>query len=145
MFVRTTFMAKPQEIEHDWYVVDAKDKTLGRLATEIARVLRGKHKPIYTPSVDTGDYVIVVNAEKIALTGQKWTDKKYYHHSGYLGGLKVTTAEQMRDKFPERLLEKAVKGMLPHNRLGRQMYRKLKVYAGENHPHTTQKPKPLEF
>lgn len=138
-------MAKPQDVERKWYVVDAEGKTLGRLASKVAAILRGKHKPTFTPHVDCGDYVIIVNAEKIQVTGKKRTDKVYYRHSGYPGGLKATTFEQMIARRPERVLELAIKGMLPHNRLGRQMYRKLKVYAGPEHPHAAQKPEPLEL
>ncbi|HEY8436000.1 MAG TPA: 50S ribosomal protein L13 [Haloplasmataceae bacterium] len=140
-----TYMANPQNVERKWYVVDAAGKTLGRLATEVATLLRGKHKPIYTPHVDCGDYVIVINAEKIELTGDKWNKKLYYRHSGYPGGLKVRTAKELRDKFPERLIELAVKGMLPHNRLGRKMYKKLFVYSGNEHPHAAQKPEVYEL
>jgi large subunit ribosomal protein L13 len=138
-------MAKPEEIERQWYVVDATGQTLGRLATRIAEILRGKHKAIYTPHVDTGDYVIVINAEKIHLTGKKWEQKKYYRHSGYPGGLKETTYDKLLQKKPEFIIEKAVKGMIPHNKLGRQMIKKLKVYAGPEHPHQAQQPKELEL
>jgi len=137
-------MAKPQNVERKWYVVDAEGKTLGRLASQVAAILRGKHKPTFTPHVDCGDYVIIVNAEKVKVTGKKVTDKIYYRHSGYPGGQKAISFEQMIAKRPERVLELAIKGMLPHNRLGRQMYRKLKVYAGPEHPHAAQKPEPLE-
>ena len=140
----TTFMAKPQDVERKWYVVDAEGKTLGRLATQVAAILRGKHKPTFTPHVDCGDYVIIVNAEKIKVTGKKAAEKVYYRHSGYPGGQKAITFEQMIARRPVRVLELAIKGMLPHNRLGRQMYRKLKVYAGPEHPHAAQKPEPLE-
>ena len=140
-----TYMAKPEEIERQWYVVDATGQTLGRLATRIAEILRGKHKAIYTPHVDTGDYVIVINAEKIHLTGKKWEQKKYYRHSGYPGGLKETTYDKLLQKKPEFIIEKAVKGMIPHNKLGRQMIKKLKVYAGPEHPHQAQHPKELEL
>jgi large subunit ribosomal protein L13 len=126
-------------------VVDAKGKTLGRLASEVARILRGKHKPQYTPHVDTGDFVIVINAAQVELTGKKWSKKMYYRHSGYPGGLKVTPAAEMRAKHPERLIELAVKGMLPKNTLGRQQFKKLKVYAGSEHPHQAQKPEVLEL
>jgi len=139
-----TFMANAQNIERKWFVVDANGKTLGRLATEVASVLRGKHKPVYTPHVDCGDYVIVINAEKIELTGKKWTDKIYYQHSGYTGGLTKTPAKDVMAKFPTRMVEKAIVGMLPHNPLGREMARKLFVYAGENHKHEAQKPESLE-
>ncbi len=140
-----TPMAKTGEIEKKWYVVDASGKTLGRLATKIATILMGKHKAIYTPHVDTGDYVVVVNAEKIELTGKKWQQKKYYRHSGYPGGLKEMTALQMKEKHPEKIIYLAVKRMLPKNKLGRRMLRKLKVYAGPEHPHKAQKPEPLEI
>lgn len=140
-----TFVAKPHEVERKWYVVDAEGKTLGRLASQIAAILRGKHKPIYTPHVDCGDFVIVVNADKVKLTGKKLKEKVYYRHSGYPGGLKSITAEKLLEKKPERVIELAVWGMLPHNRLGRKMYKKLKVYAGPEHPHAAQKPEPLEL
>ncbi len=140
-----TFMAKPNEIERKWYIVDAKDKTLGRISTEIAMILMGKKKPIYTPHIDTGDYVIVINASSIHLTKDKWQDKKYYSHSQYAGGLKVRTAEELRDKFPERIIEHSIKGMLPKGKLGRAMYKKLFVYSGEEHPHAAQKPELLEL
>ena len=140
-----TFSAKPHEVKRDWYIVDAAGKTLGRLASEVARRLRGKHKPIYTPHVDTGDYIVVVNAEKIHVTGNKATDKKYYRHSGYPGGLKTITFDKLLASKPIRVIELAVKGMLPKNILGREMYRKLKVYAGTNHPHEAQQPKPLDI
>ena len=140
-----TFVAKPKEVERRWYVVDATDKVLGRLASEVARRLRGKHKSIYTPHVDTGDFIIVVNAEKVRLTGRKWDAKRYYRHSGYPGGLKVVTAKRMRETHPERLIIHAVKGMLPKNRLGRKMLKKLKVYAGPDHPHQAQKPEELKI
>lgn len=140
-----TFSAKPAEVKRDWYVVDADGKTLGRLATEIARRLRGKHKPIYTPHVDTGDYIVVVNANKVRVTGRKETDKVYYNHTGYIGGMKSITLDKLRAKAPERIIETAVKGMLPKNPLGRAMYRKLKVYAGPNHEHAAQQPQPLEI
>ena len=139
-----TYMAKKETIERKWFVVDAEGKTLGRLATEVASVLRGKHKPIYTPHVDCGDYVIIVNAEKIKLTGKKWTDKYYYSHSGYRGGLSKISAEDLMEKHPTRIVEKAVTGMLPHNVLGEQMARKLFVYAGPEHAHSAQKPEVLE-
>ena len=140
-----TFTAKPQTVERDWYVVDADGKTLGRLATEIARRLRGKHKPEYTPHVDTGDYIVVVNAEKVRVTGRKATDKMYHRHTGYPGGLKSINFEKLIDKAPERVIQHAVKGMLPKNPLGRAMFSKLKVYAGPEHKHSAQQPKPLEF
>ena len=140
----STSVAKKDELQKDWYVVDLEDKVLGRAATEIARVLRGKHKAIYTPSVDTGDFVIVLNAEKVRLTGNKLAQKKYYRHSGFTGGLTTITADKLLEKAPEELIRKAVKGMLPKNKLGRQMYRKLKVYCGANHPHQAQQPKELQ-
>lgn len=143
--MKTTFSAKKEDIIKDWYVTDADGQILGRLASEIARRLRGKHKPIYTPHVDTGDFVIVVNAEKIALTGKKLTDKMYYHHSLYPGGLKETSAEKMLKERPEEVLRIAVKGMLPKNSLGRGMLKKLKVYRGGVHPHDAQCPKILEM
>jgi len=139
-----TFSAKPSDIKQAWYLVDAKGKTLGRLATEIARRLRGKHKPEYTPHMDTGDYIVVVNAEAITVTGKKTKEKVYYHHSGYPGGLKSITFEKQIEKRPTKIIELAVKGMLPKNILGREMFRKLKVYAGEVHPHTAQQPVVLE-
>jgi large subunit ribosomal protein L13 len=135
---------RAQDVQRSWLLVDAENKTLGRLATEVARRLRGKHKPEYTPHVDTGDFVIVVNAEKIRVTGKKTTDKIYYRHSGYPGGIKAISFEHLRDKHPERIIEKAVKGMLPRNPLGRAMFRKLKVYAGEDHPHAAQQPEPFD-
>ena len=141
----TTFSAKPHEVNRDWYVVDAEGKTLGRLATEIALRLRGKHKPIYTPHVDTGDYIIVVNADKVHVTGKKATDKIYYRHTGFIGSLKSASFEKMQAKVPGRVIELAVKGMLPKNSLGRAMYRKLKVYSGPDHRHAAQQPKPLEI
>ncbi len=140
-----TYSAKQADIKRDWYVVDAEGKTLGRLASEIALRLRGKHKPEYTPHVDTGDYIVVVNAEKVRVTGRKETDKVYYHHTGYIGGIKSITFEKLIQKAPERVIEFAVKGMLPKNRLGRAMFKKLKVYAGTEHRHAAQQPKPLEI
>jgi len=140
-----TFSAKAHEVNRDWYVVDAEGKTLGRLASEIARRLRGKHKPIYTPHVDTGDYIVVVNADKVHVTGRKATDKMYYHHTGYIGSLKSANFEKMQEKAPGRVIELAVKGMLPKNPLGRAMFRKLKVYGGPDHQHAAQQPKPLNF
>ena len=140
-----TFMASPEKIERKWYVVDAENKTLGRLASEVAKILKGKNKPIYTPYVDTGDFVIVVNADKIAVTGKKLDQKKYYRHSDYVGGLKETTLREMLDKKPEKVVELAVKGMLPKGPLGRQMYTKLHVYAGPEHAHAAQKPEVLTF
>ncbi|MBU5475071.1 MULTISPECIES: 50S ribosomal protein L13 [unclassified Roseburia] len=140
-----TFMASPATIERKWYVVDAEGKTLGRLASEVAKVLRGKNKAIYTPHIDTGDYVIVVNAEKIKVTGKKLDQKIYYHHSDYVGGMKETTLKEMLANKPERVIELAVKGMLPKGPLGRQMYKKLFVYAGPEHKHEAQKPEALTF
>ena len=140
-----TFMASPATIERKWYVVDADGKTLGRLASEVAKVLRGKNKPIFTPHIDTGDYVIVVNAEKVKVTGKKLLQKVYYNHSDYVGGMKETTLKEMLSKHPERVIEYAVKGMLPKGPLGRQMYTKLFVYAGPDHKHAAQKPEVLTF
>jgi len=141
----STEVAKKQDIKRDWFVVDLEDVVLGRAATEIARILRGKHKPIYTPSVDTGDFVIVLNADKIRLTGNKLADKKYYQHSGYPGGIKEISAEKLLEKKPEMLVQAAVKGMLPKNKLGRKMFSKLKVYASSEHPHAAQKPQELKL
>jgi large subunit ribosomal protein L13 len=140
-----TYVTNPKEVEREWYVVDATGHTLGRLATRVAHVLRGKHKPIYSPAVDTGDYVIVVNAEKIHVTGRKLDQKIYYRYSGYPGGLKEITLRNLLQKRPTRVIKHAVRGMLPKNRLGRRMLAKLKVYAGPDHPHAAQQPKPLEF
>jgi len=140
-----TFSAKPETVQRDWYVVDASGKTLGRLATELARRLRGKHKPEYTPHVDTGDYIVVINAEKIRVTGRKATDKYYYHHTGYPGGIKSISFEKQIQHAPQRVIEHAVKGMLPKNRLGRAMFKKLKVYAGPEHKHAAQQPQALEI
>jgi large subunit ribosomal protein L13 len=140
-----TFSAKAHEVRRDWFVVDAADKTLGRLASEIARRLRGKHKPEFTPHVDTGDYIVVVNADKIRVTGRKASDKLYHHHTGYIGNLKSISFEKLQQKAPGRVLELAVKGMLPKNPLGRAMYRKLKIYAGPEHQHAAQQPKALEI
>ena len=140
-----TFSAKAGEVSRDWFVVDASDKTLGRLASEIAHRLRGKHKPEYTPHVDTGDYIVVINAEKVRVTGAKATDKMYHHHSGYPGGLKSISFEKLIDKAPERVIQGAVKGMLPRNPLGRAMFKKLKVYAGGEHPHAAQQPQALNL
>ena len=139
-----TYNAKPGEIQRDWYLVDAEGKTLGRLATQIAEQLRGKTKPVYTPHVDTGDFVVVVNAEKISVTGNKRADKKYYRHSGYPGGLKTRTLDEMLERRPEEVLRLAVKGMLPRNRLARKQLTKLKIYAGPEHPHVAQAPTTLE-
>lgn len=140
-----TFSAKAEQVQRDWYVVDAAEKTLGRLASEIAHRLRGKHKAEYTPHVDTGDYIVVINAEKIAVTGAKATDKMYHHHTGYPGGLKSISFEKLIEKAPERVIQSAVKGMLPRNPLGRAMFKKLKVYAGDEHPHTAQQPQTLNI
>ena len=140
-----TYMANPDKIERKWYVVDATDKTLGRLTSEIAKVLRGKNKPVYTPHIDTGDYVIVVNAEKIAVTGKKLDQKIYYNHSDYVGGMKETTLREMMAKKPEKVVELAVKGMLPKGPLGRAMIKKLHVYAGAEHANQAQKPEVLTF
>jgi len=140
-----TFSAKPETVQRDWYVVDAAGQTLGRLATEIALRLRGKHKPEYTPHVDAGDYIVVINAEQIRVTGKKTSDKIYYSHTGFPGGIKSISFEKLIDKAPERVIEKAVKGMLPNNPLGRAMYRKLKVYAGAEHPHSAQQPQELKI
>ena len=139
-----TFMANNQTMTRKWFVVDAEDKTLGRLATEVASVLKGKHKPTYTPHVDSGDYVIVINAEKINLTGKKWDQKLYYKYSGYSGGLTSRTAKETMEKFPTRMVEKAIQGMLPHTKLGRSMAKKLFVYAGTEHKHEAQQPERLE-
>jgi large subunit ribosomal protein L13 len=139
-----SYMARPLEVERRWYVVDAEGQTLGRLATEIARVLRGKNKPQYTPHVDTGDFVVVVNAEKVVVTGKKAEQKVYRRHSGYPGGLKETSYEQMMERRPTEILRRAVKGMMPKNRLARQQLRKLKIYAGPEHPHAAQDPQPYE-
>jgi len=138
-----TYAVKASEIDREWFVVDAEGKTLGRLATKIATVLRGKHKAIYTPSMDAGDFVIVVNADKIAVTGKKLQNKKYYRYSGYPGGLRETTLQRMLERHPERVIEHAVRGMLPKTKLGRKMIKKLKVYAGATHPHAAQKPREL--
>ena len=140
-----TFSAKPESVKRDWFLVDATDKTLGRLSTEIARRLRGKHKPEYTPHVDTGDYIVVVNAEKVKVTGNKEQDKMYHHHTGYVGHLKSVNLSKLRETHPERILKTAVKGMLPKNALGRAMFKKLKVYAGEQHAHTAQQPQVLDI
>ncbi|MGY0560337.1 50S ribosomal protein L13 [Luteimonas sp. A277] len=140
-----TFNAKAETVQRDWYVVDAEGKTLGRLSSEIARRLRGKHKPVYTPHVDTGDYIVVINADKVAVTGNKLEGKKYYRFTGYIGNLKTETLGQAMERYPERVIERAVKGMLPRNPLGRAMYRKLKVYAGPEHPHAAQQPQVLDI
>ena len=143
--MKTTFMANAQNVERKWFVVDAEGQTVGRLAAEVAKVLRGKHKPTFTPHVDTGDFVIVINAEKAVFTGKKLINKTYFRHSGYNGGTTFTPAGQMMEKFPERVIEHAVRGMLPKNRLGEQMYRKLNVYAGSEHPHAAQQPEELKL
>ncbi|GAB4351711.1 MAG: 50S ribosomal protein L13 [Immundisolibacter sp.] len=140
-----TVSATPSTVRQDWYLVDAEGKTLGRLATEIARRLRGKHKPLYTPHMDTGDYIVVINAEKVRVTGRKQTDKVYHHHTGYIGGLRSETFADRIARRPTLVLEQAVKGMLPKNPLGRAMFRKLKVYAGAEHPHTAQQPQALDI
>lgn len=140
-----TFSAKPETVKRDWFVIDAENKVLGRLATEIARRLRGKHKAEYTPHVDTGDYIVVINAEKVAVTGNKFKDKIYHRHTGYPGGLKSVTFDKLQATKPEMIIEKAVKGMLPKNPLGRDMFRKLKVYAGSEHQHAAQQPTALEI
>ena len=143
--MKTTFMANAANIERKWYVVDAAGQTVGRLAAEVAKILRGKNKPTFTPHVDTGDFVIVINAEKAVFTGKKLTDKMYFRHSGYPGGTTFTAAGKLMEKAPEKVIEKAVRGMLPKNRLGAQMYRKLNVYAGSEHPHAAQQPETLSF
>jgi large subunit ribosomal protein L13 len=139
-----TYQAKKEEIDHKWYLVNAEGRVLGRLSTGLAKILKGKNKPTYTPHVDTGDFVVVVNAGKVTLTGKKLTDKIYYHHTGYPGGIKEMSAEKLLAKKPTEMIRMAVRGMLPKNSLGRQMLRKLKIYAGPNHPHEAQKPIPLE-
>ncbi|MBU2887637.1 50S ribosomal protein L13 [Gilvimarinus agarilyticus] len=140
-----TYSAKAESVVRDWFVIDAEGKTLGRMASEIATRLRGKHKPEYTPHVDTGDYIVVINAEKVAVTGKKATDKMYYRHTGYIGGIKSISFEKLIDKAPERVIQSAVKGMLPRGPLGRAMFNKLKVYAGSEHPHTAQQPQELNI
>lgn len=140
-----TYSARKEDVKHSWYLVDATDKTLGRISTQIAIRLRGKHKPEYTPHVDIGDYIVVVNAEKVKVTGNKTTDKIYYHHTGYPGGIKSITFEKLIEKAPERVIQMAVKGMMPKNKLSRSMLSKLKVYAGSEHPHEAQQPQPLEI
>lgn len=139
-----TYMARPGDIERNWYVVDAEGKVLGRLAAEVATILRGKHKPQFTPHMDTGDFVVIVNAEKIKLTGKKWEQKTYYWHTGYPGGLRSRTANELRSRQPEEIIRKAVWGMMPKNSLGRNQMKKLKIYAGPEHPHMAQMPEPLE-
>lgn len=140
-----TFSAKPAEVKRDWFVVDAEGKALGRLASEVARRLRGKHKPEYTPHVDTGDYIVIINADKVGITGNKAKDKVYYHHTGHIGNMRAFTFEKMQQRTPGRVVEMAIKGMLPKNPLGRAMYRKLKVYAGTEHNHQAQQPLALDF
>ena len=140
-----TFVAKEHELEKKWYLIDAEGKVLGRLATKVAMMLRGKHKPIFTPHTDTGDFIVIVNADKVALTGKKWDKKVYYRHTGYTGGLKQITAVRLREKQPENILRFAVKGMLPKNSLGRRQLKKLKIYAGPDHPHKAQQPEKLEI
>ena len=140
-----TYTATPADIKHDWYLIDASGKALGRLATEIARRLRGKHKPEYTPHMDTGDYIVVINASEVQVTGKKAANKMYHHHSGHPGGIKSISFEKLREKAPERIIETAVKGMLPKGPLGREMFRKLRVYPGAEHQHTAQQPKSLEI
>jgi len=140
-----TYVARAEDIEREWFLVNAEGKTLGRLASEIAQVLRGKHKPLYTPHLDCGDYVVVVNAEKVLVTGRKLDQKMYYHHTGYPGGIRSISLRNQLQKHPERVLQAAVRGMLPRNRLGHKMLRKLKVYAGDSHPHQAQRPKSLEL
>lgn len=143
--MKTTFMANSQNVERKWYIVDAEGQTVGRLAAEVAKILRGKHKPTFTPHVDTGDYVIIVNAEKVNFTGKKLIKKTYFHHSGYTGGTSFTSAGHMLERQPAKVLEAAIRGMLPKNRLGEQMYRKLNVYIGSQHPHAAQKPETLKL
>ena len=140
-----SYMQKKETVERKWYVIDAEGKPLGRVASKAAHMLRGKHKPTFTPHIDCGDYIIIVNAEKVLLTGNKLNDKKYYNHSMYAGGLRERTAKEMIERYPEEMIERAVKGMLPKGRLGRQMYKKLFVYEGENHPHMAQKPTVIEL
>ncbi len=142
--MKNSYMQRKEDVVRDWWVIDAEGENLGRLATKVATVLRGKHKPTYTPHIDGGDYVIVINASKVNLTGNKLDDKIYYNHSGYTGGLRERTARTMRDDYPVEMVERAVKGMLPKGRLGRQMYKKLFVYAGNEHPHAAQKPKEMK-
>ena len=143
--MKSTFMQTKENVTRKWYVIDAKDMPLGRVASKAATMLRGKHKVTYTPHVDCGDYIIIINADKVALTGNKLENKMYYDHSRYVGGLRERKAKEMRENYPEEMIERAVKGMLPHNRLGRSMYKKLFVYAGSEHPHAAQKPEVLEL
>ena len=140
-----TVSVRKEDVVHKWYVVDAENQVVGRLASEVAKILHGKHKPLYTPHVDTGDYVIIINADKVVLTGNKWAQKLYRWHTGYTGGYREVTAEKMRQRRPERIVEHAIRGMLPKTKLGRAMFRKLKVYAADTHPHTAQQPEPLVF
>jgi len=140
-----TFSQRPQDVEAAWHVVDAENAVVGRLSAQVAAIIRGKHKPEYTPHVDGGDFVVIVNADKVRFTGKKETDKTYFRHSGYPGGVTLQTPRQVREKYPERILEHSIKGMLPKNRLGRQMAKKLKVYAGAEHPHEAQNPQPLDL
>ena len=143
--MKNSYIQTKETVERKWFVVDAEDKNLGRVAAKVATVLRGKHKPTYTPNIDCGDFVIILNASKVNLTGNKLEDKKYYNHSRYAGGMRVRTAKEMKEKYPEEMMERAIKGMLPKGRLGRQMYRKLFLYAGENHPHAAQQPVELKI
>ncbi len=143
--LQKTFTPTPADIKREWFVVDATDQTLGRLASDVANILRGKHKPTYAPHMDGGDFVVIINAEKVAVTGNKAVQKLYYRHSGYPGGLSELSFEQMQERYPERIIEGAVRGMIPKNRLGRQILTKLKVYAGSDHPHAAQNPQPLEI
>ncbi len=140
-----TYTPKPEDIQREWLVVDAKDQTLGRLATQIANLLHGKHKPMFTPNIDVGDYVIVINCDKVRVTGRKLDQERYYRHSGYPGGLRSRSLREQMEKYPERVIESAVRGMLPKNKLGRQMIKKMKVYKGDSHPHAAQKPKVFEL
>ena len=143
--MKTTFMQKKEDVTRDWYIIDAKNIPLGRVASKAATMLRGKHKATYTPHIDCGDNIIIINAKEVLLTGNKLTNKKYYNHSRYVGGLRERTAKEMKEKYPEEMMERAIKGMLPKGRLGRQMYKKLHVYAGEEHPHTAQQPKTVDL
>lgn len=143
--LQKTFTPKPADVTRDWWLVDATDAPLGRVASEVARVLRGKHKPTYAPHVDGGDYVVVLNAERVAVTGRKEESKQYFRHSGYPGGIRGISLAEMRERHPERIIEAAVRGMLPKNKLGRRMFRRLKAYAGPEHPHTSQQPQPLDL
>lgn len=140
-----TFSAKKEEVKRKWYVIDAEDQVVGRLATKAATILRGKHKPIFTPHVDTGDHIVIINCEKVRLTGRKWSQKAYHHHTTYPGGLKTIIADKLRDEHPDRIIKSAIWGMIPHNRLGRQIMSKLRIYAGSDHPHSAQKPEALEI